>query len=371
MPNFQNHICFVSGQNIPEVIGALTPDCGGAHIHAIISPSMAKTGKYFENTCVKLGFNFSPYILPSPDRYETRKLLDVIFYSHPNETFAVNITGGTKLMSLAAYDWCGINGIPSLYVDTSTVQIHMRENGIWKIIPIPDMLNLDALLHLYGHQITTRKNERLQEKIRSALKHIIAFLDMPDAENAICALNNLAISAAATSNFTIAIPPDFPNMDPVLSICQNFGLLKYARRTVRFHGRDACQWCNGIWLENYIQMVLDGLHADKKINSYACAVKTSCDGVSNELDGVFTAKNQLFVIECKAGSMKKSSSLVPQILYKADSLRERLGGIFTKFMICTIDQFSTKQKERAALMNIKLVEGSKLKNLRQIILDWI
>lgn len=54
----------------------------------------------------------------------------------------------------------------------------------------------------------------------------------------------------------------------------------------------------------------------------------------NELDGVFTAQNRLFVIECKSCDMQKNKktgqlqSHAERAIYKLDSLKRRLGGRF-------------------------------------------
>lgn len=96
----------------------------------------------------------------------------------------------------------------------------------------------------------------------------------------------------------------------------------------------------------------------------------------NELDLVFIASNRLYIVECKTGKMTEKdfasgSEPVASIIYKADSLGDRVGGIFTISMLCSLEQLPPAHARRAATPGVKIVAGQNIKNLRKIIIEWI
>lgn len=156
-----------------------------------------------------------------------------------------------------------------------------------------------------------------------------------------------------------------PLLREILEICGQAGKLSYNGNIIAFTDEKARQWCNGIWLEEYVQSVLTRLKAENRIHSWAPARKTASQAGGNEIDALFTINNRLYVIECK------SSYLDSKILYKLDSVGGRLGGILTRSMLCSIDQFSVDNFRRSNFYDIKFAGGARLKLLRDQILEWI
>lgn len=174
MAIYDNHIVMLSDQNAAELLAALAPSCGCRHLHALITPKMLAQTPVFERVCKRKGLQFSPFYLSSAEPDEIRSVLEQIWLKSPNESFCVNITGGTKLMAIAAFQWAFGNYFPILYVDTQEAKIKLFEKGEWRGQEIPQLLDVETLLNLYGNDIDLEKPKPLSGRTRQALESLSA-----------------------------------------------------------------------------------------------------------------------------------------------------------------------------------------------------
>lgn len=373
MSVYDHHLCFVSGQNVPELLGALAPQCSTSHMHALITPEMGTNGISFGKSCQRENLRFSIHSLEKAKPDSVKKALDTILETCKHEKIALNISGGTKLMAIAAFQWASEHNIDVLYVDTLGRKIQLYKNGTWSESPLPELLNHEAILNLYGYEINSVKHNELSKATHKALNSFVQTISKAAGSEAIKALNAVSNKASSSSSLNASYT-NTPLFAELLGICKNAGLLTYDAKSVTFSDEEARKWCNGLWLEEYVQLVLTGLLAEKRIFSFACGLQVVGNSIKNELDQVFAVNNRLYVIECKSSLTKASgtgSNKTQSVLYKQDSLAERLGGIFTSSMICSAEPLTDYGKNHAKNFGIKCVTGPQLLNLRQHILDWI
>lgn len=367
MPAFQNHICIISGQNIPEILAALHPDCGTRHLRAIVTLQMKEQATNFARACAKLGIVCDTTLLPRNDIDSIKALLDKIRQQYGGETIAMNISGGTKLMAFAAFEWANANDICSLYVETLERKIYMHSKGKWEKIPLPELIGHQNLLNIYGYDINEKKEGKISKNLRGNLNEIVRIAKIGDP-TPFNDLTDIVQSTSENTGFHSAYIQR-PLLNSLLTCLKKCGKLDFTSTHVVFPDEKARKWCNGLWLEEYVQSVIEGLKEEGRINSCAFSVRTvTTHGVKNELDAIFTAGNRLFIIECKSGKMNKSPN---SILYKGNSLAVSLGGIFTQFMICSIVKLDGMDADRARELKIRLVSGEGLHDLRENILQWI
>lgn len=372
MARYQHQICLVSHENAPEIIGALHPGVATAHIHALVTPKMREQSARLAAICRQHGIRYDAHNLEKIDISAIGNALDALWASAPDDSWAVNITGGTKIMALAAYSWAIANKFPAFYVDTDNGEILVFSESRREAIPLQDILNLKQLLCVYGYAIKSSHKSPLPQNIREVLAGFISLLDKASGKTAFGILNNRAKTAEDSRCLDINYRPA-PCFAELLELCKKAGKLDFTDSAIIFRDETARSWCKGIWLEEYIQAVLAGLEGEGKINSWAASVQVTQGNVPNELDAVFTASNRLYVIECKTGKMRQSESGEQQatgILYKADSLNKRLGGIYTRTMLCSVNSLEKYEQERADSLKLKVVTGQNLKNLRKIIIEW-
>ena len=121
-------------------------------------------------------------------------------------------------------------------------------------------------------------------------------------------------------------------------------------------------------------MTLFRLKSAQRIRDFASSVRVRREGVLNELDALFTARNRLFTIECKTscmdGSEQAQAGRAASTLYKVDSLHDRLGGVFARAMLCSVRPLERKDRERARTMGVHVVCGRDLLSLEEKLVTW-
>lgn len=371
MQEYRNQICFVSGQNVAELLGALLPGAGTS-LHAIVTPQMKSQALWLQNTCKKNQVKCVLHDLPEIKSAAIESLMESIWYNEPEASWAVNLTGGNKMMGFAAYDWAKKAKVPVFYIDTGSRAIFLREptEPYWQEQALPSLLHFEQLLNLYGYDVESKTIAQVDAATRNAISQMLELAGRPKGITAVGALNKFAKLAEDDCTRLIDYIPE-ESLNALLAICKTAGKLDHDGSHLCFKDEKSRKWCNGIWLEEYAQAVLAGLKADGRISSWASSVNVRSNGVPNELDAVFTVDNRLHVLECKTPRLRDKDLTAASILYKADSIKDRVGGIYTRYMLCSLDDLNQDQMRRAKNLQIETVLGANLKNLREILLRWI
>lgn len=96
------------------------------------------------------------------------------------------------------------------------------------------------------------------------------------------------------------------------------------------------------------------------------------DGVKNEMDVAFMARNRLFVIECKTARMDaEQHTEANDTLFKLAEVCRRVGGLGTRGMLASYRPLRDAEKKLASALNIDLVCGTELARLDEKIKVWV
>lgn len=367
LPRLNHHIVFASAQTIPNILGSCLPNVSPSHIHIVKTKEMnSKSSVLRETLEAYKRYKISEYSLEDNVHQENiYEVLDAIYSSCGGDSLGVNLTGGTKLMALAASEWAYSNEIPAFYIDTQREQI-IQIGKTWSYTPLPDVLDVRSILMANGYTVESMKREPVPENRRNVITQMLEVVLGKKGERALGRLNYVAEKGM----IVLDEERREEKYAKLLSLCQEAGMLRDENRIVSFPDEDARRWCNGIWFEEYVQMVLYRMKAKKQIQSWATSVQVRKDGVLNELDALFSVRNRLYTIECKTSSLSQSEK-TPPILYKADSLHDRLGGVFAKAMLCSVRSPAQNDLNRAQSMGIEVVWGEKVKQLESRLLKWV
>lgn len=372
-PEYRHHIIFVSAQNAPAYLPAVLHGSKLPCLHAIVSDAMLDKSAMLANAWKKRNGKYCQYRLQQIEQEQIFEVLDKILAECGEDDLALNITGGNKLMALAAHDWAYACEIPIFYVDTAQDRIVCPGKRCWQYEALPDILDIDAILPLYGYEIEKRNADSLNREQREAVTGLLDIVCARGGLRAMAALNSRAVSArdARCCRYESS-----PALDKLLAICQKAGKLSLTDGVIHFADEDARKWCNGAWLEDYIRMTLYQLAHEGKIKSWASSAQVRKFGVLNELDAIFSARNRLYAIECNTSRMdgapgETDAGKAASTLYKIDSLQDRLGGILASAMVCSINQLPERDRERASSMRVQTVCGADLKNIKERIIRWI
>lgn len=369
LPALKHHIVLVSAQAMPTILGASIPGAEPSHIHAVVTPPMLAAAQLLESALHTLKPPRGMTVYPldnSSSQAAIYSVLDAIREACKGESLGINLTGGTKLMALAAVEWADTYAIPTFYVDTAEEQI-IQTDQTWSYAALPDVLTVHDVLTTNGYAVEACDTSPVPRGRHPFLRDMLELACAPAGADAIGRLNALATEASSQPAFRVR-EREYrdEHWEKILRTCTAAGMIRRGNGCIAFASENARRWCNGIWFEEYVKMILHHLKHQKQIHDWAASITVCKDCVKNEIDAAFCVRNRFFSIECKSGTMSTATS----ILYKADSLHDRLGGVFAKAMLCSIRPLNPGDSERAHDYRIRTVCGSALLHLPKILESW-
>jgi len=299
----------------------------------------------------------------------------------------INITGGTKLMAIAAFKVAQDRSIPSFYVDTANkrcIQFGTSEPDF----PI-ERLMVQDYIELIGAGILNEKTDYFRDEHRLAKLCSIVIQNQDKWDTFSSYIHESARQyPSSTLRFEVPltitskqnghpITPDIPFMCQLLQA----GLLKYvniSRNKLIFEYCDQqaknMLFTRGEWLEYYVFQTLNKLDLCDDVCAGVNIVwdKSSMDSgqlVHNELDILATRSSVLYGISCKSGKEKKEIS---QFLNEVEQYTRKLGGIFYKTALVVARPLQPAQLERARQMNVRvLLAGRDEQRFIQELSEWM
>ncbi len=299
-------ICLISEQSIPNLIGIKQLSHQDDKL-IFISTKKMEDAKKSNNIAYSLEINddIERIIVDESSLTDINEKLNNRF-KHNNTNYIVNITCGTKLMSMAVFDFFKSN-FPD---KTEFIYIPINKNYIQYFNEdrtkenITTSINLVEYLKAYGITITDHNNNPddscfdVFEKYKK------------------CNFNN-----------SIKTWKDYSNND---------------------------QYKNGAWFEDYCYFNLKKKYSLQD-NQIMCSVKIAIDpkkkDLNNEIDVVFVKNNELYVIECKysLGNSNYVKENLERAIHKLSAISKTFG-IKTNSYIMTLSNptpfFNTIEKSK-------------------------
>ena len=373
-PHCRHQISFVSDQLVPTILAAIQPGAEPACVHGIVTLQMKDKSRILKEALENRGRRYQEYVLHDTGQEAIFSILDKVRDGCQGESIALNLTGGTKLMTLAAAEWAYASDVPTFYMDTGTDKIvWMPPKRRWEYLPLPDLLDVRGLLAAGGYRVIRDTRDAVpgerHEQLRALVELLCATNGRDEAARALQALNGCAQGAKGPERLAEDRATPSPAWRRLRERCHEAGMLDYDNGYIHFPSETARQWCNGLWFEEYVRMILYKMHSDKRIPSWAASVEVEMNGVPNELDALFSVRNRLFVIECKTAALSERDK-ANSVLYKADSLRDRLGGLFATSAICSVLPLNDRELKRAKELRIRVLSGKKLLRLEETLAAW-
>ncbi len=286
--------------------------------------------------------------------------------TYADESPILNATGGTKLMSMAAYAVFRERDWPVFYV-------HPEEDRVIWLHPesrpsksLEARIRLESFLLAHG----VRCEEVCQLQPSPERQQLVKKL-IERGQSVISALNWLASSAEESLHASMTDKQRrWPALSKLLGDLEAAGLLQVGDGKVRFTSEEARFFTCGGWLEDYAFLCLSRLRSrfPHAIHDVAKSLKVQrSQGVDNEIDAAFLCNNQLHIIECKSGELGK----LVEMIYKLDSLRQPLGGIRTRAMLVCVRKPSPALLKRAYHDKIQLCHSTGLRQLEVELEKWL
>lgn len=127
------------------------------------------------------------------------------------------------------------------------------------------------------------------------------------------------------------------------------------------------EYITGGWFEEYVfHLIQQKVNDPEKIrlgivlNPKASKSDKANYFTNNDLDVVFTHKNALYVIECKSGGMD-NNELFNKTVYLASALRKYFG-LTVRSVLCTLSSMTEDQKEKAEILGVNSFDSETFKH---------
>jgi len=372
MKPHHTQVMLVSEQAAANLLPALDPSMKPREAVLLVSNKMTHRANALK--AVLQEASIKTQIVALPDEHNLGALENVfmdVATQRDGESLALNLTGGTKLMALAAQAVAQAAGWPAFYVDVDT------DNIIWldKQRPAQALTQQLRLRHyLRGYGFTLGNDiERPQPNAQwqTLLKELI--INVGSLAQPIGQLNYISQEAQNTLQATLRAQQTNPGVNALLLKFEQAQVLKRNGDKVIFSSENARRFANGGWIEHHVYQTVSQVTADLTIRDKAANLQVQGDtGQPNEIDVAFMARNRLFMIECKTARMNNTDDhKANDTLYKLAENCRRIGGLGTRGMLATYRPLRDAETRLAKALDIEVVAARDLSRLDERLKQWV
>lgn len=369
-------ICLVSDQAAANLLPALDPDLRPAQVVLLVTAKMIDRGAALQSVLQEAGVSSRTVPLSNEHDFERLKdeILALIDDVDEAEEISLNLTGGTKLMALAAQSIGEQAGWGMFYVDADTDEL------IWLTAParrqsLKKQLRLRHYLAGYGFSSGAKAGSLpVMEDVQPLLMTLVRQLG--SMTKPIGQLNWLAQQAEDRRKTQIQIADiqlDDPAFQALLRNFEEAGLLRVENSTLIFRDDLARDFVKGGWLEHHVFRTVASLTDDLAIRDKAVNLEVvDGGGVRNELDIAFLAGNRLHVIECKTARMDRGrDSKANDTLFKLSEICRRVGGSASRALLVSYRPLGKSELQLAQALRVATVSAAGVMELPSRIHSWV
>ena len=368
----KTHVCLISDQLVPNVLPALVerPD----RIVLLTSPQMTRQAQRLQDFLERRGFSCERVPIQAYGFADVLAACADVIARHDGDELVLNVTGGTKIAALAAYQQFYFASKRIIYTDTDNECIQVLGDEP-RDIPLADnLLNVKDYLACYGKRvIAERPRGDAGAARRRTLTQKLCTLFVADGEllrrwNAL-----LVASDDEKPPFLRSIAGLGEPGRRLFDLLVAHGAAAPARTHEEFSipTEELRFYLHGGWLEEYVYHTLLDMGVPGRACSLNVGIEWDASGAKaptrNELDVLFTHRNRLHVISCKTAELGRGAAEPPkgkEALYELDSLTTAVGGLFARSMLVSARPLTPAAIQRAKDSGIEVVEGGAVLNLK-------
>lgn len=382
MTTFDTHLCLVSAQATPNLLPLLDVAWRPRRVVLACSAQMKDAAQSLRAVIQTKGGGIVVDTLELPNAYDYAALTEVFLNflaEHADENIALNVTGGTKLMAVAAQEVFRSERKPVFYVNVESDEVLVIGEKAGSQ-PLQAKLKVHEMLRAHGYSVTTQEPPQITRDLRDLTARLIDHVS--SSGWALGQFNALA-RAARDNQLRIELKPaqlDSRALSDIVALFEDAGQLRQNGNTLIFKDEAARFFANGGWLEAHVFEAIQSLRSQHDgLSDVAWGVRvsfasgTAAKGLNNdknEIDVAFLYRNTLHLIECKTANLAQTGlggdSKATEAIYKMESLL-KLGGLRTRGMVVDYRgelANSEANQKRAKEAGISIVSGAQLKDLK-------
>ncbi|WP_206484064.1 DUF1887 family CARF protein [Thalassotalea sp. G2M2-11] len=325
------------------------------------------------------GYKVDKWLLPTTFNTEEIKFNFMQLFeqeaSHPSDTW-LNASNGSRYQILAAYEVAKAYEAKIYIVEPKYDALCWLSSKNKEMTPVADKIKLHEFLTVYGCSLTSQQNNKgIPVNLRAIGENWLKQADK--LQTGLAKLNYLA--QFTNSDTFISEEQDNAMLNDeslqwLLNDLETMELIEVKGKSVNFQNEKTRFFANGGWLEEITYSYIRNLSseiAELQDDGHSVEIERSINGktIKNELDVVALVNNKLHVIECKTKRLKNGDGA--NMLYKIDSLAERLGGIKCNAALITFYSLNKSEVARARELNIEIFNISQISNLKGNLKNWL
>lgn len=372
------HVCLVSNQPIPNLTTILQfkPD----RVILLSTEQMQEQTERLKKIISKNKIDIKVLnILP----YDVNNVAEVcakVIDGCSDCDVSLNITGGTKVSALGAYQEFYTRGKPIYYVNTD-------ENKILQISPTEKQLTITASVPMidylmsYGFYVVDFVKDDSYIYKREELTKKLA--QMALEKDYLLGEINRRLQGADEKPFPQDVTFEKKELQWLVGALDDAGIAKKkTESTVTIPDKSIAKYLRGLWFEEYVYLIAKALKKSLKQNmDVYLNVKGKWDmkdsGPKNELDVVISKGTRLYLISCKTSypDRKEAGSdegIGKEYIYEILALGDRALGLFgEKILVSARSVKDENIKKRVALTGIKLIDGKNMMTFKEQLRQWL
>jgi len=352
---YQTHVYLVSDQATPNLTPALDPDIRPERAVLAVTPQAEHQARWLTTVLERHGVHCERLSLD--DAYDLDSLRQSFrsYLQRCTEPVAVNVSGGSKPMSIAAFEVFAHADQGVFYVNPRTDTLDwLHPTGI-PAQAIADRVGLEDFLEAHGASVHHLSRQAAPASRLALYEEIVRLRGRWKKHGSIGLLNRYAQGARETLRSEEISPEHQRLLNELPGLFAEQGLLSWEGTRLVFPDEQARRLVNGVWLEEYLFSRLlalkDSLPAMQDLAANVVVRRNTDNGyVQNELDVALLLDNRLWVLECKASNTFAPQNRVDQAtrqsLYKLEALLTPLGGILARGMLVNVLPIGVNDQRR-------------------------
>ena len=373
MQNFDIHLCLVSAQAAPNFLPITDDEFKPKEAIFLVSNAMHKQAEFLEKAFQSKQVKVTKYFCNNAwDLKELNQVLLNIATDYADQNLAINLTGGTKLMTIAAQNVFD-GEKPLFYFNDKNIMIINGDKT--SNFNLNCKIKIKEYLMAYGQLHVDSQSNNIRQRFIDVADYITNHYYQ--LEESINIVNGYTTKCGLETHKVKLEPKDLHNdkLKDYLSYLHQQRLINFGGVSINFINEENRLFLAGGWLEDYTIHAVRQLQKKKDIiqdslyNYKSIFGDTTLNYISNnsETDVIFMANNIMYIIECKTGKMKNQAY---PILYKLGS-RQKMGGIKTKVCLVSFKSLPEGALEYASHEHIKVIQAHALARLDEKLLEWI
>lgn len=370
------HFMLVSAQAAPNVLPVLDPALKPGKAVLVVTKKMQRQADAMQAVLTEAGVKVESVALADEHDFSgMEEALMEVAARHEGADIALNLTGGTKLMALAAQSVANAARWKMFYVDVDTDEVIWLGENAAPRQKLGSHLRLAHYLRAYGYTPEGTIDRPMPVALHNDLLDTL-ILQVGSLEHPLGQLNYLGQQAQDQQRLDIKMTheqSDSRKLEALLRIFENASVLEVTGDVIRFASVQDLAFAKGGWLEQHVFRTVTALHGTLNLRDKAANLTVvDVTGVKNEMDVAFMANNRLYVIECKTARMDNGAHpKANDTLFKLSEVCRRVGGLGTRGMLASYRPVRDSEKRLAKALGIELVCGAELNRLRERITNWV